>query len=94
MPHEAAKDAINGALIDRFTFVHAAAGYLFSRTSITEQEALFLAIGWEILEDKLKRAYPHLFPNPSLDTKQNALTDVGAFMLVFNASRGYDRKRL
>ena len=78
---------INGVYFDRFTLVHFAMGYLFGRAPLSEIEALIIAVGWEVIEDRLKTDYPRYFPNSTLDTKENALTDVGAFMLAFFISQ-------
>ena len=83
----AKKNEINGAFFDRFSLVHGLSGYLFSKTKITVLQATMLAIGFEILEDKMKKEIPQIFPNPTIDTKENALSDVAVFMLVFLISR-------
>ena len=78
---------INGSYFDRFTLVHFASGYAFGKLPISNIEALVIAVGWEIIEDRLKEQYPAVFPNASLDTKENALTDAFAFMLAFFISQ-------
>ena len=45
---------INGSYFDRFTLVHFASGYAFGKLPISNIEALVIAIGWEIIEDRLK----------------------------------------
>ena len=74
---------INGAYVDRFTVAHALAGVIAAYLKVTPIQAVVFAVGWEIGEDLLKQRYPSLFPHPSVDTKENALVDVGAFLVAY-----------
>ncbi len=87
MPRVAKRNEINGVYFDRFTLLHFASGYFFGKTPVNSIEALIIAVGWEVIEDRLKKSYPTYFPNATLDTKENALTDVGAFMLAYFISQ-------
>ena len=87
MPRLAKKNEINGVYFDRFTFLHFGSGYVFGKLPVNPIEALIVAVGWEIVEDRLKKSYPKYFPNATYDTKENALTDVGAFMLAYFISK-------
>ena len=87
MKNEALPATINGAYVDRFTLAHALAGVVAAYWKVTPIQAVVLAVGWEIGEDWLKDRYPSLFPHPSVDTKENALVDVGAFLVAYTMAR-------
>jgi len=71
---------INLAAFDRFTLAHFVVG-LAAAQLLTFPQIAAAAILFEIHEDPLKIKWPWLFPHPTLDTKVNALVDVGAFIL-------------
>ena len=54
---------------------------LYGNFGIAFPLTTFLAIGWEIIERRLKELRPDLFPHPSQDTPVNALFDVAAVIL-------------
>ena len=73
-PHE-----INGVHLDRFTFAHIGGGMLVAKCGIDPFPAMVIGIGFELIEDWIKKSRWNVFPNRSLDTKENALTDALAF---------------
>jgi hypothetical protein len=76
---------INGDAIDRFTLAHFGVGVALGLLGAPTWVAAGWAVGWEIVEDRLKDALPRLFPNATHDTKENALTDAAAVLLGFGA---------
>jgi hypothetical protein len=79
--------AINQAGIDRFTAGHAAIGALLGAAGVRAELAAITAIGWELAESPLKARFPQIFPHASPDSAQNALLDVGAWMLGYMIGR-------
>ena len=84
MKNEALPTTINGAYVDRFTLAHFVGGGIAAYAKVTPIQAVVFAVGWEIAEDFFKQRYPSLFPHPSIDSKQNALVDVGAFLVAYS----------
>ena len=84
---KASPGEINGSHFDRFTLAHAAGGYILGKFPVSNFTAILFAIGWELIEDKLKYNLPNIFPNASLDTKENALTDSLVFLLAYHYSK-------
>jgi hypothetical protein len=66
----------NVAHVDVFTLGHAALGFGAARLGVSLAAAAVLAIGFELMEDRLKTQFPVIFPRASPDSKPNALTDV------------------
>lgn len=92
--NEALPTMINGGYIDRFTIAHAIGGVIAANLKVTPIQAIILAVGWEIAEDVFKQRSPSLFPHPSLDSKQNALIDVGTFLVAYALTKeNADSKR-
>jgi len=73
--------------VDRFTLGHAMVGFLASLAGVPWWGTLGFAIGWEIVENPLKRAVPGVFPQAIPDTLENAALDVAAMMAGFGAAR-------
>ena len=74
--HRYAKGAQD--LADVYTLGHAAAGAIYARAGWPWETALVMALAWEIVENPLKDAYPHLFPDACHDRIENAVVDVVA----------------
>lgn len=71
---------VNHKAVDRFTVAHAAAGILLGLGRVGPGYAVALAVGWELVENPLKDAFPDVFPHPSHDSFANAAGDVLAMM--------------
>lgn len=80
-PPLAKKGEVNYHLIDRFTFVHFLIGVGYGLLGLNFLITLFLAIGWEIIEDFLKANLPFIFPHATGDTLKNAVGDGIAVIL-------------
>ena len=78
---------INQNPVDRFTLLHAGSGFVAGRLGLPPALAIGGALLFELLEDGWKTQYPRAFPNPSHDSKENALVDVLAFVAAFYAGR-------
>lgn len=72
---------INGAVVDRFTLGHFAGGILLGLARFDFPATAAIAVGFEMLEEHLKRVVPGIFPNPTYDTPQNRVADVVAMLL-------------
>ena len=101
MNHPFAKPGeINYALFDRFTFAHAAWGAVMERLGAKATTAVGFAIGWELLEDALKKTVPHAFPyKPNLfpfeakDSFDNRVGDIIGVMAGWALSRALAKPR-
>jgi len=76
-------DPVNLKTFDRFTLLHILTGYIAGRMQTPFPIYAIGNIGWELAEDRLKDTFPRMFPNPSHDSKENALGDVAAGMLGY-----------
>lgn len=76
-------DPVNLRTFDRFTVLHILTGYIAGRLRTPFPIYAIGNIGWELAEDRLKDTFPRLFPNPSHDSKENALGDVAGGMLGY-----------
>lgn len=76
-----AKADINKLPVDRFTLGHLSVGMLLGLCGTGFWTTLISSLTWELLENRLKRKIPIMFPNPSLDTLSNAVADITAWML-------------
>ena len=73
------------SVVDRFTLVHAGFGALLSIMGASRNQALAVAIGWELLERPLKRSMPQIFPDSTQDTIPNMIGDAIAMELGYLA---------
>jgi len=71
---------INYDLVDRFTLIHGAVGFVMGSVRVPLPLVALAAIGWELIERPLKRQHPTLFPRRSQDSFQNAVGDALAMM--------------
>jgi len=71
----------NVAHVDIFTLGHAILGFGASRLGVPLAATALLAVGFELVEDRLKTQFPVIFPRASPDSKPNALTDVFAVVV-------------
>lgn len=71
---------INVAAVDRFTLVHLVAGAALGKLGVSGLTAAGVAVGWELVENKLKDASPSSFPHPSHDTPANSIVDAMAMI--------------
>ena len=76
---------VNYPIVDRFTLVHAGFGALLSIMGASRNQALAVAIGWELLERPLKRSMPQIFPHSTQDTILNMIGDAVANYLGYSA---------
>lgn len=80
---------INGAAVDRFTFGHAALGVILGLKEVPFWFAATVAIGWEVIENPLKDAFPDAFPVATHDSLANATCDALAVMAGRAAMRAF-----
>lgn len=66
--------------VDRYTLGHGMVGFLAGLRGVPWYWTLATAIGWELVENPLKRALPEVFPVAVPDTLENAGLDVAAWM--------------
>ena len=71
--------SINSDVVDRFTIAHFGVGGALGALDVPFLAAAAAAIGWELLEVKLKESMPEVFPHPSQDSIPNATADVLAW---------------
>ena len=71
----------NQVPVDKFTAAHFAVGALTCFLSIPFGYVAMGAVAFELIEDRLKRNNPGIFPVPTADSKNNALVDVGAVLV-------------
>ena len=64
---------VNQAAFDRFTLLHMLTGFVCGYYGQNPILYMTGSVGWEMVEDALKDSHPELFPNPSHDSKANAL---------------------
>lgn len=87
MPQTAKPGQINHATVDRFTLGHVAIGVIMGLVNVPPTWAWAVAIGWELLERPLKKNIPEIFPHPEQDTLPNAIGDIAAMLIGYNAIR-------
>ena len=75
-PRPAKKGEINYTLFDRFTVAHFFIGIVYALLKFNFGVTIFLAVGWEVIENPLKANFPSLFPHGTADTLQNSLGDI------------------
>ena len=76
---------VNYPVVDRFTLIHAGFGALLSIMGASRNQALAVAIGWELIERPLKRTMPQIFPHSTQDTIPNMAGDAIANYLGYLA---------
>lgn len=72
------KQGANYSHLDKYTLRHLLLGFLLEKAGATPIAAGLIAVGFELVEDRLKHKFPAIFPDASRDSKRNALTDVAA----------------
>jgi hypothetical protein len=72
-------------MLDRFTVGHVAAGTLFALGRVPWWAALAMSVGFELIENALKRKSPALFPSRIEDSWAHAAVDVTAVMAGYGA---------
>lgn len=77
----AAEGEIDHHTIDRYTLAHAAVGVAMGLIRAPWWVTVAAAVGWELVENPLKRAYPDAFAQKTVDTPDNAITDIAAWIL-------------
>lgn len=80
---------VNQSPIDRFSVAHFAWGMAMAKLQFKPVQAVFTAVSFEVMEDVMKKKYPSAFPNPSLDSKENALIDILFSMAGFGFGRRF-----
>jgi hypothetical protein len=83
----ARRGEINGDALDRFTLVHFGAGVTLGLLRTPWWLAIPMAIGWEIVENRLKDRFPEMFPHATHDTLPNAVMDALAMTTGWAAAR-------
>lgn len=78
---------INGDAFDRFTLAHFGVGVALGMIRAPWWVTLPMAIGWELVENKLKDRWPEVFPHATHDTAANAIVDALAMMTGWAAAR-------
>lgn len=80
--------------VDRYTVGHGMIGFLLGLARLPWWAALGAAVGWELIENPIKRAMPEWFPVGISDTAENAALDVAAWMAGYGAARLLPEDRL
>lgn len=78
---------INGDMFDRFSLLHGAFGFMCGRMGLGLTGTALVAVGWEFVERDLKARYPQYFPHPSQDSPINAIGDVVASVVGWQAAQ-------
>ncbi len=91
---QAGPGEINGDFVDRFTVTHFVAGMALGGMGATAVQALISTILWEAVEPGLKRAFPAVFPNATIDTMENKVGDSVFWMLGWLAGSAIIRHRM
>ena len=73
--------ADNGKTIDGWTVVHGVAGYAAAKIGFGLLSTFAIAVAWEVIEPKVHRNWPGIFPDGTVDSGPNAATDIGAAMI-------------
>jgi hypothetical protein len=73
--------------VDRYTVGHGMIGFLLGLASVPWWLTLAVAVGWEVVENPLKRAAPSIFPVGAPDTLANSTCDVAAWMAGYGLAR-------
>lgn len=73
--------------VDRYTIGHFMVGFLGGLRGVPWYWALAGAVGWELIENPLKKAIPEVFPVAVPDTIENASLDVAAWMAGWGAAQ-------
>ena len=69
----------NTRFVDRFSLVHATWGAVAELSGVPAPVGFAAAVGFELVENRLKRAYSGFFPDDAPDGWQNQVGDVAAF---------------
>lgn len=72
--------AVNIDPVDGYTLVHAAFGAAMGAAKMPWWGALIVAVGWEIIENPLKDAFPQVLIHNTRDSPMNAVLDATAVM--------------
>jgi hypothetical protein len=78
---------INHDFFDRWTLVHLGAGWGFGLVRMPWWAALGAAIGWELVENPLKRHVFRFMVGSTQDTLANSIMDVVVLMAGWGAAR-------
>lgn len=70
-------------LADRFTLGHGMVGACLGLAGVPWWFALAVAVGWDVIENPLKRALPRVFPDQRPDTLPHVAVDISAWMLGY-----------
>lgn len=86
------KAPINQQPFDRFTIAHMAIGVILGINKMTPFGITTFAIGWELLEQPLKKKFAGIFPVASQDSLPNMTIDALAVIAGWYLVRLYDKK--
>ena len=82
---------VNQEPFDRFTFAHLGIGMWLGALRMTFPGIVTFAVGWEIVEQPLKKKYSKIFPVASQDTFANAATDALAVIAGWGLVKLYEK---
>ncbi len=85
-------EAHEQSVLDRYTVGHAAVGLLCGLAQLPWWGTVTVAIGWELVENPLKDAFPELFPDARHDRYANAAADATAMLAAYALTRAYMRR--
>lgn len=63
-------------MFDQYSLMHGISGAVLGAKNVDWKIVLLLSIGFEIVEDDLKRAAPGLFPLATIESTQNRVGDL------------------
>ena len=81
----------NVAPFDRFTIAHVAIGVILGLNKMTPLGITTFAVGWEIVEQPLKRKFSGMFPVSSPDSLPNMTVDALSVIAGWGLIRLYDK---
>jgi hypothetical protein len=82
---------VQRAPFDRYSVTHAAVGAVFALSGVRPGWALASHIGFEAIEDPLKRATSSVWPDARPDGLANHAGDVASFAVGYSAARALRR---
>ncbi len=78
-------DGANHAFVDRYSVPHAALGIVFQASRISPALAIGSHVAFEAVEDDIKHALRHVWPDARPDGMENHVGDVACFTVGYAA---------
>ncbi len=81
----------NRQFLDRYSIAHAAVGAMFEVSRVSAPLAIGSHVGFELVEDDIKRGARDIWPDSRPDSWENHLGDVGSFTAGYYGARALKR---